>query len=244
MKINYFFTGILSVFAVLCVSCNNKNQLSIITVSGLGTVMAQPDTVQMSISLNKTASTTSEAQREVNVMVRQALAVLQDAGVEDKSISTASLRFYPEYEWGNDGRKMLGQKAEQIITFSLSSIDSGTVSNIIDQLIQINGIELQQMFFNVKDNAELYVQSRELAYRNALEKAEQYAGLSGQKIAKPLTIAEEGVAAIAPLYRNQKLGGRGGAEAVMASSDSGGSAVLPTGEMEITSRIVVEFAMK
>jgi uncharacterized protein YggE len=240
MNKNYIFAGILSIVVMVCVSCNNKNQQSIITVSGLGTVMAQPDTVQMSISLNKTAPTTSEAQREVNVMVRQALAILQDAGVEEKNISTASLRFYPEYEWGNTGRTLLGQKAEQIISFSLSSIDSNTVSNIIDQLIQINGIELQQMFFNVKDNAEFYVRSRELAYRNALEKAEQYAELSGQKIVKPLTIREDGAIPIIP--RNQMRGGKMMMEAAMP--DAGGSAVLPTGEMEITSRIVIEFEMK
>jgi uncharacterized protein YggE len=241
MKANRFIFVILPIVAILCVSCNNRKQQSVITVSGLGTVMAQPDTVQMSVSLNKTAPTTGEAQREVNLQVRQALALLQEAGVEEKSISTASLRFYPEYEWGNNRRVLLGQKAEQVITFSLGSIDSGKVSNIIDQLIQINGIELQQMYFYVKNNAELYAQSRELAYRDAREKAGHYAGLSGLKIVKPLTVTEDGVLPIAPRgqMRNKGVG-----EFAAIHSAYSGSAVLPTGEMEITSRILVEFIMK
>ncbi|MDR0495461.1 MAG: SIMPL domain-containing protein [Treponema sp.] len=226
---------------MLCASCSHKKQQRVITVSGLGTVMAQPDTVQMRVSLNKTAPTTSEAQREVNQQVRQALAILQDAGVDEKNISTASLRFYPEYDWGNNQRILAGQKAEQVITFSTGSIDSGNVTNIIDQLIQINGIELQQTHFYIKDNAELYARSRELAYRDAREKAGQYAGLSGYKTVKPLTITEDGVMPITP---RAQMRSKGVAEFAAVQSADSGSAVLPTGEMEITSRILVEFIMK
>jgi len=248
MKINSI-RGIIVLFAiVLMTGCNAGRK--VVAVSGIGTVMAQPDTVQMSISLSNTAPTTSQAQQEVNNMVSQVIKILQDAGIEEKNISTASLRFYPEYEWGGPRRMLLGQKAEQVITFSAGithNEDSGTnkVSAIIDQLIRINGIELQQMQFNVKDNTELlFARSRELAYHKAREKAEQYAKLSGMKIVKALTISEDGNnLQPVPSPASNRMIAKTSME--FAAADSAGSALsLPTGEMEITSQVFIEFLMK
>ena len=244
-----------SKFILLCLAvvlsafffCGCACKKSVIAVSGTGTVMAQPDIVQMQISLNKTAATSRKALDEVNAMVRKALKILEDSGIESKNISTASLRFNPEYDWGGARRVLLGQKAEQIITFSANiNYNDGTetsrVSNIIDQLILIDGIELQQMNFSVKNTSELFAKSRELAYQKALEKAEQFANLSGMKIIKTSSIAEEGNQAVSPIF-NRAV--NNSMTALSAQMDSlAGSTVLPTGELEITSRICVEFLLK
>jgi uncharacterized protein YggE len=247
MNMKVLLCGVLSAFIVLCASCENRDRqdagtgkAGVIAVSGAGTVMAQPDTVQMSISLGKTAPTTSQAQEAVNVMVKEALAILHDTGIEDKNISTTSLRFFPEYEWGGSQRVLLGQKAEQVIAFSIDNIMSSRVSDIIDRLIHINGIELQQMQFSVKDNTKLYAQSRELAYRKAIEKAEQYAGLAGMKIVKTLSIAEDGMTPVSPVYNRAMKQ----ADAFSATAAAGSASALPSGEMEITSRIQAEFLME
>ena len=235
-KIGFIVAGI----AILCFAGCAKRQSSVI-VSGIGTVSAQPDTVQMHISLSKTAPTTRQAQEEVGVMVKKAIKILQDAGVEEKNIQTASLRFMPEYEWGGPRRLLVGQKAEQAIAFSIENLN-GT-SAIIDQLIEINGIELQNMQFNVKDNSALYVRSRELAFQKALEKAEQYAKLSGMKVAGTLSISEDGVNNVSPVL-NRALNGRMAVETSAKQAAADSSTVLPTGEMEITSRVVIEFLLK
>jgi uncharacterized protein YggE len=227
------------IIAALCLmSCGDKRQSSIV-VSGTGTVFAQPDTVQMHISLSKTAATTRQAQEEVGVMVRKALKIMQDSGVEEKNIQTASLRFMPEYEWGGPRRVLLGQKAEQTIAFSVENLNG--VSGIIDQLIEINGIELQQMQFSVKDNSALFVKSRELAWQKALEKAEQYAKLSGMKITGTLSISEDGLP-VSPVFNSNNR--MMAADSIAKESAAGGSTVLPSGEMEITSRVVIEFLLK
>jgi len=167
--------------------------------------------------------------------------ILQDSGVEDKNIQTASLRFMPEYEWGGDGRRrLLGQKTEQTIIFSINNLDGA--SGIIDQLIEINGIELQHMQFSVKDNSALYVRSRELAWQKALEKAEQYAKLSNMKIAGTLSISEEGLP-VSPVY-NQARNSQKMLYAASTEAAADSSTALPSGEMEITSRVVVEFLLK
>ena len=236
--------GVLAILAALfSTACVSKGRQSSVVVSGVGTVFAQPDTVQIGITLGKTAQTVREAQREVNMMVRQALRILHEAGIEDKNISTASLRFFPEHDWGPAGRILLGQRAEQAIIFSVSNINamSDRVTDIIDQLVQIDGIALHQMLFSIEDNAGLFARSRELAFQKAIEKAEQYAALANRRIARAISISEEGLMPITPLIN------RAFNTQMALTADTGaafGTTMLPTGELEITSRIVVEFLMR
>lgn len=246
MQMHSFRLLAAAAFALLCAAgCNSEHNRSVISVAGVGTVMAQPDTVQMQLSLNKTAATTRQAQEEVSAMVRRALKILEEAGIEGRNISTASLRFNPEYEWTSPRRVLIGQRAEQVITFSVGGINAGgaeMVSKIIDQLIEIDGIELQQMYFTVKETGDLFARSRELAYQKALEKAEQYAKLSGLKIARAVAIVEEGNSPVSSVY-NRAMNNKMMAFNLEMDA-SAGSTVLPTGEMEITSRISVEFLLK
>jgi len=238
----HFALPIVFLVAISLMGCVGGRRQSTIVVSGVGTVSAQPDTIQMTISLRHTAATTREAQTEVTGMVRQALEILHRSGVEERNIGTAFLRFFPEYEWGPMGRNFLGQRAEQMITFSIDDIgaDSERASAIIDRLIGINGIELQGMHFSVGDTAELHYRARELAYQEAYEKAQQYARLSGQRIVRTIGIFEEGRGYGSPFPTHARAGQRV-MFAMDAVAEAAGPTVLPAGEMEISTRITVEF---
>jgi len=247
MKSNHFLAYILALLATLTFGCNKQTEpqnQSTISVSGTGTVTAQPDMIQMSITLSKVAQTTKMAQEEISKMVRQAMKILKEANIEDKNINTASLRFSSEYDYGKGRRILIGQRAEQSITFSIEGInkDSEKVSGIIDQLIQINGIELNQVNFSVKNPTEYYVKSRELAYKKAVEKANQYAELSKLKIIKVLSISENGFQQISPiqnrLYNQRAVFAE---EAAMAAADA---TALPMGDLEITTNISVVFLLE
>jgi uncharacterized protein len=242
MKIKHFSVFVLILLVLLLAGCNpNSAQYnrSTISVFGTGVVLAQPDMIQMSITLSKTALTTKIAQEEVSKMTRQALAIFKDANIEDKNISTASLTFNTEYDYNSGRRVLIGQRAEQRINISIDDInnDSDKASLIIDQLIKINGIELNQLNFSVKNNTEYYIKSRELAFQKAVEKANQYAELSNLKMIKVLSISEEGTQQVSPSHRTQNA-------YIESDSFAGKSTVLPMGELEVTTRILVVFLLK
>jgi uncharacterized protein YggE len=244
MKLKHFLIYLLLTTVLFIPGCGkNEKSQSTITVFGTGTVLAQPDLIQMTITLSNTAQTTKAAQEEVSRMVRQALAILKNESIEDKNISTTSLSFYSEYEYISR-RVLIGQKAEQRISFSIDDIttDSEKTSRIIDQLIMINGIELNQINFSVKNNTEFFVRSRELAYQKAVDKANQYAELSKLKIVKVLSISEEGYQQISPM--NNRLMNNMLYEMEQAAADSAGSTIVPAGELEITTRILVVFLLE
>jgi uncharacterized protein YggE len=183
-----------------------------------------------------------QAQADVNNKVKEALQILKEAEIEDKNISTASLRFSPDYDWGQ-GRTLLGQRAEQTISFTIHNIknDSERISRIIDRLIKINGIELQQLNFSVRDSAELFVRSRELAYNKARDKAVQYAELSGLNIVKALTISEENSPQI---FSSNIMRSQSNVYMDVRAAAESSSSVVPSGEMEITTTIVASFLVR
>jgi len=205
-------------------------------------VAVQPDIIQMSITLSKVAQTNKAAQDEVNRMVRQALNILKEANIEDKNINTASLTFSSEYEY-TTRRILVGQKAEQRITFSIEDINDDKASEIIDRLIQIDGIELNQVIFSVKNTAEYFVKSRELAYKKALEKANQYAELSNLKMVKVLSIADQGTQQVSPMS-NRLMNQQFMAADAMTTAKEESSTMLPMGELEITTNILAVFLLK
>jgi len=242
MKMKYLL-GFLALITVFVSGCNNesdKQNRSTISVFGIGTVSVQPDIIQMNITLSNIAPTTKRAQEEVSKMVRQVMKILKDANIEDKNINTASLTFNSEYEY-TSRRILVGQRAQQSITFSIENIteDNEKASSIIDQLIQINGIELNQVNYSVKDTTEYYVKSRELAFQKAVEKANQYAELSKLKIIKVLSISDQGTQQVSTT--SNRL--RQFADEMVSSADKV-STVLPIGELEITTNIMVLFLLK
>lgn len=242
IAIQYLSILLVMTFVIGCNNDTGKKDQSSVSVYGTGTVLVKPDMLRMNISLSKTASTTKSAQEEVSRMVRQALEVLGDFNIEDKNIVTASLTFSPEYEYRNGRRVLIGQTAQQAILFSMNDIqnDNEKVPQIIDRLVQINGIELNQIDFNVKNNTEYFIKSRELAFQKATEKAEQYASLSGLKVAKVLTISEEGSQQVLPI--NNRMVNQYSAMAEAAAD--AGSTILPSGELEITTKIQAVFLLE
>ena len=243
MKTRRFFVVFIILTIIFISGCDNKNEQqsqSTISVFGTGTVLVQPDMIQMTITLNKIAQTTKMAQEEASKMVGQVLAILKEANIEDKNITTASLTFHSEYEYTNK-RILVGQKAEQKITFSIDDINNNNekISRIIDQLIQINGIELNRINFSVKNNTEYFNRSRDLAFQKAFEKANQYTELSELKIIKVLSISEEENQQISPIS-NRFLT----QSTVEETTADIGSTIVPTGELEITTRILVAFLLE
>lgn len=239
--------NLVAVVVVLTGCCRQNTggngQTSTVTVSGVGTVNIAPDMVNLTVSMNKVERTTRLAQSAVGTMAAQVLAILKDSAIEEKDIQTASLRFNPEYEWRNERSILTGQRAEQSIDFAVRGIgqEAEKVARIIDRLTEIDGIVLNQINFSVADNTEHFIRSRELAFEKAMQKAQQYASLSGLKVGRVLSLSEDGASTPSPIYGNRAVN-QFKMEAAFA--EDAASTVLPSGQMEITTRITVVFTLE
>lgn len=239
-----FFTGIVFSFLLLSlVSCNldvRENQDSV-SVSGTGTVLAQPDMVLMNVSFSYTEPTMKEAKTAVEQTMQRILKILQEENVGDKFVKTVSLNYDVEYEYRNGRRIRLGQRAQQTILVTVNDMIKSPerLSSILDKITAINKVEVHNMVFDIENKTELFKQSRELAYRKAWDKARQYAELSNRKIGKVLTISEVGSRDVARTRAFQK--NLAFKEEALYSADY---AAVPTGEQGISSEINVVFSLE
>lgn len=239
-----FFTSIALLVVLLGVtSCNPKVQESqhSVSVSGIGTVLAQPDMVLMNVSFSHTASTTKEAKKAVEQTMQQILGILKAENVEDKFLKTISLNYDVEYDYRNGRRVKLGQRAQQTIVVTVNDMVNTPerFSSILDKITAIDRVEVQNIQFDIENKTELFKQSRELAYQKAFDKARQYAELSGRKIGPVISISEavsRDIMQTRAFQNNMAFK----EQALSMSDDSG----VPTGEQGVSSEINIVFSLE
>ena len=232
----------LALFAVfILIGCNEKKQEdhSTVLVSGIGIILVQPDMVQMNINTSYTAQTMQQAKREVDTKMQQIMNILKSDNIEDKDIKTVSLGYDREIEYINGRNVLIGQRAHQAIVITINDIinNPNRLPELLDKLTAIDRVVITNIIFDTKDKTELFSQSRELAYQKALDKANQYAELTGHKIVKALRVSEERNRDIlrAPAYSNV---------AYDTAGYSTGASAVPTGEQEVITEIIVTFLME
>lgn len=183
---------VLAVTALLC-SCHSldgaKQESTIVSVSGNGTVYLEADMVKFSINVNETADTTAEAQQKTNKKMSQILDLLKKHGAEENDISTTALNFNTDYYWDEGRQIKVGESVSQTVYVTLKDINE--FSALADDLgAQISGISFYNVSFDSTQKVVASKTARELAYQNAYEKAESYAKQAGLEISRPLSINE------------------------------------------------------
>jgi len=209
-------------------------ETSIITVTGNGYIEAEANILEIDITVYKVTETIKQSQEEVNKIVNDLLIILKENNINKKSIHTASVEFVPNYTWENNSKKYTGQKVEQKIICIVENIKNNIskVIKILDNItINNNSIRLG-LYFGIKENRDMILRCRELAYQDGFEKAKKYAEMAGLKIIKAIRISEtEG----SSYYR-----GRSGI-AHMFSDMGGSSTQLPMGKVEESMSLYMDF---
>ncbi len=204
-----------------------------ITVTGSGAVSAAPDMARITLSLSELEDTTAAAQEKVSGMTARTLKILGDHRIADEDIQTRTLTFSPEYDWTDQGRKLLGQRARQTLVVAVKEIQESParLSELLDQLAEIDGIELQNIEFDLIEKDELAARARSLAFEKAAAKAAQYADLAGRPLGEVLRIQESSSPAAFPA--NARL--------MLAEAAPG---AVPAGEMEISVQVTLLYDLK
>ena len=170
-------------------SGNTESASTTVSLSGNGTIYLKADIVTFSINVNETEQTTAEAQQAANKKMTAILEILRKFNIEDDKISTTALNFSTEYYWDNGKQVKVGESVSQTVYVTMEDIDSFPV--LSDELgTKLNGISFYNVRFDSSKKAAATAQARELAYKNALEKAELYAKSAGLQVVRPISINE------------------------------------------------------
>jgi uncharacterized protein YggE len=170
-----------------------ENKTSIISVEGVGRIEVAANLIQINITVHKTTDSIKQSQEEVNKIVSGILNILKENKINNKNIHTASIEFYPNYTWEENSKKYLGQKVEQTIVCIIENLKNNLdkAVKIMDNITVGNDSIILNLSFGIKEDNEISIKCRELAYHNGYEKAKRYAELAGLKIVKALKISED-----------------------------------------------------
>jgi len=163
---------------------------SLISVYGVGTVKIQPNIIRILIELSHTSDTINEAQKVVNKEISLMLNIFNKFGI--KKFYTTKLKFYPNYEWTEHKHILTGQKVEQNLVVVINDIKENIqkAKDLLDSItMEVDTIRCK-VYFEIDNYEEKITEARNLAYGNALEKAQQYAKQANLTIKKAIKISE------------------------------------------------------
>jgi len=212
----------------------NLTKTSIISVIGNGHIEAEANILEINITVYKVTDTINQSQEEVNKIVIGLLNILKENNINKKNIHTASIEFEPNYTWENSSRVYTGQRVEQNIICIVENIKNNMskVIKILDSITIDNDSIRLRLNFGIKENKDMVLRCRELAYQDGFDKARKYAELAGLKIVKALKISETENSSY---YR-----GRDEAE-YMCCEIQGSPTQLPMGKVEKTMSLYMDF---
>jgi uncharacterized protein YggE len=199
-KMKLYFLVILLCFSCFtAVGCDDSNHGSEtyynsgdqgITVTGVGKIKVIPDIASFTVSVEVEDKNVNQASNQVGKVSRSMIDELVLNGVVRADIVTSSINIYPRYDWSRDTQTLVGYVASVSVKVTVREIKR--VGEIIDSVIEIGGndVRLNGLAFDIGDQTEYVNLARELAAKDAKNRAKHLAILHDVKLGKPLRISE------------------------------------------------------
>ena len=216
-----------------------------ISVSGEGEVLAVPDVGQFSFSVRAEASTAVAAQEQSGTAINDILTYLREQGIEDKDIKTQNYNLYPKYRWeericpvgsycGPGERVQDGFEVSQTVSVKVRQIDEA--GKVIAGVGELGATNISSLNFIVDDTEALQMEAREMAIKDAKDKAEALAKQLGVKLVRVVSFYEdEGY--YEPYYKERAV-------MAMDAAEGFGGAELPVGEESTSVKVNITYEIR
>jgi uncharacterized protein YggE len=173
---------------LLCPLSASADELANIQVSGTGSVQALPDFINIDISIEKTNKDRAVAKNEADVITQQVLDALTSLSIEDKHVQASQLFISPQYQWNEQTRVLVGERAVRTVQIKLYDLDR--YSALADKLVNIDITRFQQRGFGFEHIETHQNEALVEALKNARVKAEVIAKQIGREIGETFQVHE------------------------------------------------------
>lgn len=161
-----------------------------ISVAGEGVVRLDPDTADVSLTVQSISTSLKTAQDNVTEGLASVTDVLTGAGVEVNDIATASYDIYPQNEYDDNGNfdGISGFVVSATLAVTIRDID--TVGTILDAAITGGATGVNGISFYTDDPSAPASEARSRAVTDARAKADELAEAAGVRIVGVYSIVE------------------------------------------------------
>lgn len=215
-------------FAILALC----GQQRFVRVTADAEVMAPPDRVTITAGTQYKTTHLQQDSKMLQQNIEKALNFCKTQGIKDKNIQIQNVSIMPSY-YNLEGKRTQTPTYTLSQSFSVTLEDLSQYETILYGLLD-NGInQVQDVRFYSSQIQEFRDQARNLAIRNAKEKAVLLAKSSGTTVGKILTITEErpaGFGSVSNMSQNAYINGANGA--------------APAGVIPVRAEVTVQFELK
>ncbi len=178
----------LNVFTAACMIATplaaNANSPTFPHIETIGTseITVDADIAEISVSVIAEEATASQAKKQADKAVTDFINRLLKAGIDKKAIQSANLQLSPRYVYDNESRSnnKVGYTASRQITITITELDR--LNSILDGALAEGVNQVNNIQFKSSKQQELAQQARQLAIKDAQQKAQSLAQGFGQKL--------------------------------------------------------------
>ncbi|MER1998515.1 MAG: SIMPL domain-containing protein [Lysinibacillus sp.] len=145
----------------------------IMSVTGYGEVVVQPDYVQIQIEVRTEGKDVSTAQQENAVIMNRVIGSLLALNIPKEAIQTTDYTIAPVYDYIEGRQVSRGYEVQNAITVKITNISQAGI--VIDTAIQNGANFVSAIQFKIEDSDGYYQQALSLALMNAIAKAKSMA---------------------------------------------------------------------
>ncbi|MBA4783650.1 MAG: SIMPL domain-containing protein [Rhizobiales bacterium] len=209
-----------------------------LTVTGIGTINAEPDIALISTAVVTEAKTPSEALTENSGKMNAIFATLEKAGIERKNIQTSNFSLQPRYSYYQP-KPDEEQRPPAIVGYTVSNavsikvLDLRKTGDILTAVVADGSNELGGISFDIADRNALLDQARKEAVLDARRKADIYLSAANARVGRIIDFAEGSVAR--PMRFKQ---------AALRAEASADAVPIAGGEEEVSVNVTITYAIE
>ena len=207
-------------------------------VTGTGTVYVTADRASASLGVTMTGEDLGELQQQVNETVSAICAALQEAGLDEKDISTNYIYISPRYDYSGEMERMVGYSINNSLTITTDDIDS--IGTYIDAAFAAGANTFDSISFSVKDESQAQTKALELAVEDAQSKAQVIAAAAGRELGGILTISQGSEDEYS--YYNSTAGS--GMYMREASAMDGAATTVRAAQIRVNAQVQISYELK
>ena len=232
------FVLLIVFIAFLLSSIGNNTRLSqneTMTISGLGEVYAVPDIALIDVSVLIESKTVETGMLEnTNKMNSIIDALKQDLLIDEKDIKTTNFNIYPRYEWVSETgkRNLVGYEISQNINVKIRELDA--TGSVIQKVTELGANNVSDLTFTFDNDQELKEEARNIAIKNAKEKAK---GLEKELGVKMVRIVDFSENSYVPTIVRSNL-------KMMNESADYAAPTIEAGQNKITSNVTITYIIR
>lgn len=169
-------------------------------VTGESEITTVPDNAEVTLGIEIRQNTIASAQDQANKTINAVRDELAKIGIAKEHIRTENYSIYPEYDFTNPSRRIIGYNVNTSLRVSVKEFEN--MNTVIDSATRAGANQVGGIQFTLSDEKEKEIkkQAREEAIQKAKQNAQELAGLAGMKLGKIVNVVETPANQPVPMY--------------------------------------------